>query len=362
MPGAWRPRQMFPPPTTTAIWTPRSTTSASCRPISAVASVLMPEPSNGANASPESLRRTRWYSVLPMSVTVARAPLALVASASLVDGLAQLVSDEPPDGNLLSDLGSHLVEQLLDRLRVVLHVRLLEEHVVLVVGAQLALDDLLDHLVRLARLLRLDASDVLLLSQDVRRDLLARQPPRSCRARDVQGDALHQGAELVGVRDEVRLAVHFDQHTHGVVEMDVAVDQPLVRRSTRALRHRCETLLAEELDRTLHVSAGLLQRALAIHHPGARALAELLDLLGGDLAHRSDPSVASALGSSGSATTSGSASGWSGSKTVLAAILAASSADGTSSSAGPGAAEARRGAAVGRLATAFSTTSSFAIP
>src|SRR5687767_11110679 len=114
---------MFPPPTTTAICTPRSTTSASCRPIKAVDPVLIPDPSDGAKASPESLRRTRWYSVLPVSVTAARAPLVLVTSASVVDGLAQLVSDEPPDGNLLAHLGPHLVEQLLDRLRVVLHER-----------------------------------------------------------------------------------------------------------------------------------------------------------------------------------------------------------------------------------------------
>ena len=42
MRGSLRPRQMLPPPTTTAVWTPRSTTSASWRASSAVASALMP--------------------------------------------------------------------------------------------------------------------------------------------------------------------------------------------------------------------------------------------------------------------------------------------------------------------------------
>jgi len=45
--------------TTTAVWMPRSTTSASCRATSAVAPSEIPEPESWANASPESLSRTR---------------------------------------------------------------------------------------------------------------------------------------------------------------------------------------------------------------------------------------------------------------------------------------------------------------
>src|SRR5262245_49540814 len=168
---------MLPPPTTTAIWTPRSTTSASCRPTSAVASVLMPDPAGGENASPESLRRTRWYSVLPArSVTFAARSLLVEASALV--GLSKLVSDEPPHGNLLPDLGAGLVEQLLDRLGVVLHEGLLEQDVVLVEGLELPLHDLVDHVVRLAGLLRLGARISLLLRDHVLRNVLAVQPPR----------------------------------------------------------------------------------------------------------------------------------------------------------------------------------------
>src|SRR5262245_60377930 len=199
MPGACRPRQMLPPPTTTAIWTPRSTTSASWRPISAVDSVLIPDPSDGANASPESLRRTRRYSVLPalwpapVSVTFARAPLVdEVPPLSLLAELSQLVSDEPSHGNLLADLGTHLVEQLLDGLGVVLHERLLEQDVVPVERVDLPRHDLLDHLVGLAGLLRLGARVTLLLGDGVGRHILAPQPPWGGRARDMQGDVLHE--------------------------------------------------------------------------------------------------------------------------------------------------------------------------
>src|SRR5687767_601457 len=181
---------MFPPPTTTAIWTPRSTTSASCRPTSAVASVLIPDPSGDANASPESLRRTRWYSALPaLPVTFALAPSVIPSTrTSTVRGLTQLVSDEPADSNLLSDLRTHLVEELLDRLRVVLHERLFQQDGVLVERLQLPFDDPVDHVVRLPGFLGLHPGDVLLLCDDVGGNLLTREPSGCRRAGDVQRD------------------------------------------------------------------------------------------------------------------------------------------------------------------------------
>ena len=93
------------------------------------------------------------------------------------------------------------------------------------------------------------------------------RPPRARasgggRARDVQRDVLHQPAELVRVGDEVRLAVHLDEHTDGVVEVDVAVDQTLVRDPTDPLRDRRDALLPEQLDGLLEVAASLLQGCL----------------------------------------------------------------------------------------------------
>ena len=149
---------MLPPPTTTAVWTPRSTISASCRATRLVASVLMPDwESAGANASPESFNRTRLYvgrdvasASLGSHRLAGRSPRRRYSASS-----PSLYRDEALDGNLLADLGGDLVEQLLHRLRVVLHERLVEQHDVLEVRGQLALDDLLDHVLGLAGLLGL---------------------------------------------------------------------------------------------------------------------------------------------------------------------------------------------------------------
>src|SRR6476646_6963736 len=136
--GAWRPRQMLPPPTTTAICTPIEVTSTSCSARCSVATDEMPNGgSPGENASPESLSSTRRYASVPRastavsgaSVTGARPPVAMGWSLGL---LAQLEPGEPADRQLLADLSGNLVHQLRDRDLVVLHERLVEQGVVLV--------------------------------------------------------------------------------------------------------------------------------------------------------------------------------------------------------------------------------------
>src|SRR4029079_3672887 len=68
-------------------------------------------------------------------------PLRLLSHRSRlsVELLAKLVPDEPPDGNLLPDLGGDLVDDRPNRLRVVLDELLVEQHVVAVEGLELAL-------------------------------------------------------------------------------------------------------------------------------------------------------------------------------------------------------------------------------
>ena len=111
---------MLPPPTTTAVWMPRSTTSASCRATSAVASALMPEPvppgrrpRRRASAGPGGSGSV-WCSVIGHprdSSVVGLVPRDLGARRSAYCFvLAQLVPDEPADGNLLTHLGRGLVE------------------------------------------------------------------------------------------------------------------------------------------------------------------------------------------------------------------------------------------------------------
>src|SRR3990172_12272238 len=84
--------------------------------------------SGGENASPESLRSTRWYIGRVCCVGPSR---SVIRSPSIAV-LAKLVPDEAPHGNLLSDLGRDLVQQLPHRPGVVLHERLVEQDGLLV--------------------------------------------------------------------------------------------------------------------------------------------------------------------------------------------------------------------------------------
>src|SRR4051794_33331839 len=318
--------------------------------------------------------------------------------------LAELEPGEPLDLHLLPRLRADLVEVLLDRLAVVLHEGLIEEHVVLQERLDLALHDPRHDAVRLARLTSLHLGDLLLRLQDRGRNVVPGDPARCGRARDVQREVLHELPELLGVGDEVGLAVDLDERPNGVVEVDVRVDPALVGASPGALGRAREPLLAQELRCARDVAVGLDQRALAVHHPGAGRVAELLNHRGVDIGHQ-DPSPTGAEGSAGAEASAGaegsagaeasagaegsagaeasagsslapgsagipsatisspsaSEDGTSGSNTVLAAIAAASSADGVSSTAA-GAACGRAPLARGARAATFSATSSLAIP
>src|SRR5436309_14154974 len=99
MRGACRPRQMLPPPTTTATCTPRETISRSCVAIRAIDSAEMPSsPPGGAKASPESLSRTRRY-------------IGAGCSTGLLGLLAHFESGEPPDQDVLLDFRRYLFHE-----------------------------------------------------------------------------------------------------------------------------------------------------------------------------------------------------------------------------------------------------------
>src|SRR5438093_3617092 len=226
---------MLPPPTTTAGWIPRSTTSASCRATSAVAPSEIPEPESCANASPESFSRTRWYVGRASPPSLMRLVVPSTGRRHSVGGqltrllqvLTQPVPGEPPDGHLLARLGADLVQEALDRLRVVLDERLVEQDVVLEERLEFPFDDPGDHLLGLARVDRLLLEDLPLMLEGCGRHVVAAEPARRRGTRDMQREVLHEHTELIGVRNEVRLAVHLDQHTNRVVEMDIGVDPAL---------------------------------------------------------------------------------------------------------------------------------------
>src|SRR5512132_1565184 len=242
--------------------------------------------------------------------------------------LAEPIPNEPAHGHLLPDLGRHLVEELLDRLRVVLHVRLVEQDRLRVERLQLALDDLGDHVVGLAHLPGLRLEDASLGRELLRGDLVAADVPGRRGARDVERQVLGELLELVRVGDEVRLAVDLHHRTDGVVEVDVGLDEPLVRRATRPTGGGREPLRPQDLLCLVEIAVRLLERLLALHHAGARAITELLHHPRVDLGHPRQPSF-------GSASEPGTESGTIGSDSAAAG---AGSGAGTGSGVGAGAA------------------------
>src|ERR671916_2681020 len=76
-----------------------------------------------------------------------------VRSLFLLDPLAEGVADEALEGHRLAGLRLGFLEHLSDGLRRIVHERLLEEGDLLVVALETALDDLLQHVLRLAGIL-----------------------------------------------------------------------------------------------------------------------------------------------------------------------------------------------------------------
>src|SRR6266540_3502368 len=164
MRGACRPRQMFPPPTTTATCTPRETISRSCVAIRAMDSAEMPNsPPGGAKASPESLRRTRRYS-------------GGGCSTGWLGLLAHFESCEPADQDVFLNFRGNLFDQVAHLLGVLPDILLVEQDGLLVEGLQLSLDDLRDDMVGLARSPGLFLVDLPLPLDDFARDLVPGHP------------------------------------------------------------------------------------------------------------------------------------------------------------------------------------------
>src|SRR5690606_8243434 len=238
------PRTMLPPPITRPMSTPSSCNDWISSVSRSTTGGEMPKPCSPASASPLSFRTTRPY----------------FSSDAVMGGrsLAQLETNEPPDHDLLARLRGYFVDQLTDRL---LAGRVLDEHLVeqrrlLEELAQLTLDDLLVQVRRLALLLHLLEIDRLLALDDVRRDLLRRQRQR-VHGRDVHRKVARELLERLVARDEVRLALHLDQHAQLAVRVDVAADHTLARLTLRSLRRLRRTARTQQIDRGLHVAVRL---------------------------------------------------------------------------------------------------------
>ena len=99
----------------------------------------------------------------------------------------------------------------------------------------------------------------------------------------VRGDLARELHEVLVAGHEVGLAVDLDQRADLAVVVHVAGDEPLAGGPLAALGGLGLALDPQQLDGLLHVAVGLLERGLAVHHPGARALAQLLHVLRRDL-------------------------------------------------------------------------------
>src|SRR5919198_1117244 len=104
-----------------------------------------------------------------------------------------------------------------------------------------------------------------------------------------------EGLELVVARHRLGLAADGDERP--VVVLDAVADEALRRRAAGALAGLGHALLAQEALCGLEVAACLLERALAVHHPRAGLVAELLHELCGDLGHSAASSCSVAWGS-----------------------------------------------------------------
>ena len=101
------------------------------------------------------------------------------------------------------------------------------------------------------------------------------------------GDHLDQALEQIVARDEVGLGIDLDHDALGALDRDA--DQAFGGDAAGLLGGLGQALLAQPIDRGLHVAGGLAERRLAIHHARAGHLAQVLDHLCSDLSHCSNP-------------------------------------------------------------------------
>src|SRR6266436_2112874 len=195
----------------------------------------------------------------------------------LGQAFAQRVAGEAADLDVLADDRDGAVDLVLDRALSVgiAEERLLEQAVLLEELVQLAGDDLLQHRLRLALLEQLRAVDALLLREDALGNVFTAQPARIAPG-DLHGDVLHQRLELLVAGREVRLAVDLDQHADLAAQVDVRPHRALCGAAAGLLPRRGQALLPQPGDRLLDVAARLQQGLLAVHHPRAGLLAQVL--------------------------------------------------------------------------------------
>src|SRR5439155_15159073 len=187
-------------------------------------------------------------------------------------------------------------------------------------GVHLAGHDALAHVLGLVgRLLLVDA---FLGLAELPGNVLTADVFDARRGSDLHGDLARERREVVVLGHEVRVAVDLDQHADLRSGVNVGLDRSLGGRALAEILDLLALPDAQDLDRLLDVALRLGERLLAIHHAGARAVAQRLDVLRRDL-RRAHDALASALLSSVSWGAAGASSAGAG-----ASSLGASAASG----------------------------------
>src|SRR5690606_9908561 len=179
--------------------------------------------------------------------------------------------DEPANGDVFAEGGDMLLDEIVDLLLRILNEGLLEKARLFVELLQPPGDDFVDDVLRLALVEGGGPQDAALLLEHALRHVFTRDVQR-LGGGNMHRQIPHELLENRVARDEIRLAVDFDQDADAPAGVDVRVHHALGGHAAGLLGRRSEALLPQPGDGFLHVAARGLQGSLAVHHAGLRPL------------------------------------------------------------------------------------------
>src|SRR6266436_5740816 len=189
---------------------------------------------------------------------------------------AYFEASESGYADVFAQLGYLRLNELIDGQRVLFDEGLLVETDLLIEFAHAALDDFVGHLLRFALGDDAGALDILLPFDRRRSDVLFAHELRIGRG-DVHRQIVHQLLEVVGAGHEVGFAVDLHHHAELAAMVDISPDESLLCHTAALLSGRGDAALAQHDFRLAKVAIGFFQSALALHHTGAGALAQVFD-------------------------------------------------------------------------------------
>ncbi len=177
-------------------------------------------------------------------------------------------------------MGNPLGDHLTDGLGRIFNEGLVQQNKLFIEFVQPALDDLVDDLVRFARVLgivlRLGPRDFALFIQRFRGYLFARNMPRLS-GRDVHRDVFDQLLKLWTAGGEISFTVYFDQHTHLAAHVNIGSNHALGSHAAFLLFGGRQAALAQDFNCSLFIAFGFGDGFLTVHHSGACLFAQRFD-------------------------------------------------------------------------------------